>query len=103
MTAWWSPISRSGSREVWDGGNAQDRATWRTRSARSPPGKQADIAVIDLRSPHPDGFGDPVAGMVLSAGPADVETVIVGGDIVKRHASMATCAAVRAGPPGAGG
>jgi 5-methylthioadenosine/S-adenosylhomocysteine deaminase len=47
------------------------------------PGKQADIAIIDLRSPHLDGFGDPVAVMVLGAGPADVETVIVGGDVVK--------------------
>jgi 5-methylthioadenosine/S-adenosylhomocysteine deaminase len=48
------------------------------------PGKQADIAIIDMRSPHLDGFGDPVAVMILGAGPADVETVIVGGDIVKR-------------------
>jgi cytosine/adenosine deaminase-related metal-dependent hydrolase len=47
------------------------------------PGKQADIAIIDMRSPHLDGFGDPVAVMVLGAGPADVRTVIVGGDILK--------------------
>jgi cytosine/adenosine deaminase-related metal-dependent hydrolase len=47
------------------------------------PGKQADIVIIDIRSPHLDGFGDPVAVMVLGAGPADVETVIVGGDVVK--------------------
>ncbi|HEY2437761.1 MAG TPA: amidohydrolase family protein [Solirubrobacteraceae bacterium] len=60
------------------------------------PGKQADIAVLDLRSPHLDGFGDPVAVMVLGAGPADVETVIVGGDIVKRHGSL-TGAHVEAG------
>ena len=53
------------------------------------PGKQADIAVIDLRSPHLDGFGDPVAVMVLGAGPADVVTVIVGGDIVKRDGKLA--------------
>ena len=53
------------------------------------PGKQADIAIIDLRSPHLDGFGDPVAVMVLGAGPADVETVIVGGDIVKRDGKLA--------------
>jgi 5-methylthioadenosine/S-adenosylhomocysteine deaminase len=33
------------------------------------PGKQADIAVIDMRSPHLDGFGDPVAVMVLGAVP----------------------------------
>ncbi len=48
------------------------------------PGKQADIAIIDMRSPHLDGFGDPVATMVLGAGPADVETVIVAGEVVKR-------------------
>jgi 5-methylthioadenosine/S-adenosylhomocysteine deaminase len=53
------------------------------------PGKQADITVIDMRSPHLDGFGDPVAVMVLGAGPADVETVIVGGDILK-HAGALT-------------
>ncbi len=52
------------------------------------PGKQADIAIIDMRSPHLDGFGDPVAVMVLGAGPADVETVIVGGDIVKRDGKL---------------
>jgi cytosine/adenosine deaminase-related metal-dependent hydrolase len=52
------------------------------------PGKQADIAVIDMRSPHLDGFGDPVAVMVLGAGPADVETVIVGGDVVKRDGKL---------------
>ncbi len=52
------------------------------------PGKQADIAVIDMRSPHLDGFGDPVAVMVLGAGPADVETVIVGGDVVKRDGRL---------------
>jgi 5-methylthioadenosine/S-adenosylhomocysteine deaminase len=52
------------------------------------PGKQADIAILDMRSPHLDGFGDPVAVMVLGAGPADVETVIVGGDVVKRHGQL---------------
>ena len=51
-------------------------------------GKQADIAIIDLRSPHLDGFGDVVATTVLGAGPADVETVIVGGDIVKRDGKL---------------
>jgi len=60
----------------------------RPRSAPSP-GKQADIVVIDMRSPHLDGFGDPVAVMVLGAGPADVETVIVGGDVVKRDGKLA--------------
>jgi cytosine/adenosine deaminase-related metal-dependent hydrolase len=52
------------------------------------PGKQADIAIVDIRSPHLDGFGDPVAVMVLGAGPADVETVLVGGDVVKRDGHL---------------
>lgn len=47
------------------------------------PGKRADIAVVDLRAPHLDGYGDPVATLVLGAGPSDVETVVVGGDVVK--------------------
>ena len=51
------------------------------------PGKQADITVIDMRSPHLDGFGDPVA-MLLGAGPADVETVMVGGEFVKREGKL---------------
>ncbi len=52
------------------------------------PRKQADITIVDMRSPHLDGFGDPVAVMVLGAGPADVETVIVGGDVVKRNGQL---------------
>jgi cytosine/adenosine deaminase-related metal-dependent hydrolase len=52
------------------------------------PGKQADVTVIDMRSPHLDGYGDSIATMVLGAGPADVETVIVGGDIVKRDGRL---------------
>ena len=52
------------------------------------PGKLADVAVIDMRSPHLDGYGDSIATMVLGAGPADVETVIVGGDVVKRHGQL---------------
>jgi 5-methylthioadenosine/S-adenosylhomocysteine deaminase len=51
-------------------------------------GKQADIAIVDMRSPHLDGYGDPVAVMVLGAGPADVETVIVGSDVVKRDGQL---------------
>ncbi|WP_212238065.1 amidohydrolase family protein [Catenulispora pinistramenti] len=53
------------------------------------PGKQADIAVVDLRSPHLDGFGDPVAMLGLGAGPADVETVLVGGEFAKRDGVLA--------------
>jgi 5-methylthioadenosine/S-adenosylhomocysteine deaminase len=52
------------------------------------PGKQADITIIDMQSPHLDGFGDDVASMVLGAGPADVETVIVGGEVLKQDKKL---------------
>jgi 5-methylthioadenosine/S-adenosylhomocysteine deaminase len=46
-------------------------------------GKQGDVVIVDLRAPHLDGFGDPVSTLVFGAGPADVETVIVGREVVK--------------------
>lgn len=52
------------------------------------PGKQADITIVDMRSPHLDGFGDPVAMLGLGAGPADVETVLIGGEFVKRNGAL---------------
>lgn len=51
-------------------------------------GKHADITIVDMRSPHLDGSGDLAASLVLGAGPADVETVIVGGEVVKSHGSL---------------
>jgi hypothetical protein len=47
------------------------------------PGKQADVTVVDMRPPHLNGFGDPVTTLVMGAGAADVETVVVGGEILK--------------------
>jgi cytosine/adenosine deaminase-related metal-dependent hydrolase len=58
------------------------------RTGSLTPGKQADITVVDLRSPHLDGFGDPVAMLVLGAGPADVETVLVDGEFAKRDGTL---------------
>jgi 5-methylthioadenosine/S-adenosylhomocysteine deaminase len=52
------------------------------------PGKKADIAIVDLRAPHLEGFGDPVVMLGLGAGPADVETVLVGGEFVKRDSEL---------------
>src|SRR5277367_5170634 len=52
------------------------------------PGKQADIITVDMRSPHLDGYGDPVATLVLGAGPADVDTVIVAGNVVKQDGKL---------------
>ena len=58
------------------------------RTGSLTPGKEADITVVDMRSPHLDGFGDPVAMLGLGAGPADVETVLVGGEFVKRDGTL---------------
>jgi len=41
-----------------------------------------------MRSPHLDSFGDPVAAAVLGAGPADVETVVIAGEIVKFEGAL---------------
>lgn len=60
------------------------------------PGKRADIAVVDLRPPHLDGFGDPVYSMLLGAGPSDVEAVLVGGEVVKEHGRLVGPVAERA-------
>jgi cytosine/adenosine deaminase-related metal-dependent hydrolase len=51
-------------------------------------GKRADIAIVDIRTPHLDGFGDPVTSLVMGAGVADVETVIVEGELIKHNGSL---------------
>jgi cytosine/adenosine deaminase-related metal-dependent hydrolase len=51
-------------------------------------GKQADIAIVDMRTPHLDGFADPVTTLVMGAGAADVETVIVDGELIKHEGSL---------------
>jgi cytosine/adenosine deaminase-related metal-dependent hydrolase len=66
------------------------------RTGSLTPGKQADITIIDLRSPHLDGFGDPVAMLGLGAGPADVETVLVGGEFAKRDGTLVGTHAAKA-------
>jgi 5-methylthioadenosine/S-adenosylhomocysteine deaminase len=46
-------------------------------------GKKADVIVVDARQPHLTPLNDPVNTVVLKAGPSDVDTVIVAGEIVK--------------------
>ncbi|MCW2932172.1 MAG: hypothetical protein JWM19_3134 [Actinomycetia bacterium] len=52
-------------------------------------GQHADIITIDLSAPHLDGFGTPALAAFLGAGPRDVDTVIAGGTILKRHGTLA--------------
>lgn len=46
------------------------------------PGKQADIAVVDLDRPHLTPSPDPVHALVYGASGAEVETVLCGGTVL---------------------
>jgi cytosine/adenosine deaminase-related metal-dependent hydrolase len=46
-------------------------------------GKQADLIMIDTQRPHLHPLNDAVTTIVMNAGPSDVDTVLVGGEIVK--------------------
>jgi 5-methylthioadenosine/S-adenosylhomocysteine deaminase len=46
-------------------------------------GKRADLILIDVRRASLTPLNDPVNSVVLNAGPSDVDTVIVDGEIVK--------------------
>ena len=47
------------------------------------PGKAADLILLRTGGVHMAPLNDPVAAVVLHAGPADVDTVLVGGEVVK--------------------
>lgn len=54
------------------------------------PGKRADIQIINPQALNMSGFGggDPAALLVYSAGPQNVETVIVDGNVLKRDGKL---------------
>ena len=52
------------------------------------PGKQADVMLTRTDSPHMAGVCDPVAALVLYAAASDVDTVLVGGDVLKRGGAL---------------
>jgi cytosine/adenosine deaminase-related metal-dependent hydrolase len=54
------------------------------RTGSLTPGKQADVVVIDGRGPGTSPIIDPYATVVLAADTANVDTVIVGGQVHKR-------------------
>jgi len=51
-------------------------------------GKAADVIVLRTDRLHLAPLNDPVAAVVLHAGPADVDTVILGGDVVKEGGAL---------------
>jgi len=52
------------------------------------PGKQADIVLLNAASFRLAPVNDPVATIVLYATPADVDTVMIAGRIMKRHGRL---------------
>jgi 5-methylthioadenosine/S-adenosylhomocysteine deaminase len=51
-------------------------------------GKQADIVLVDARGLHLQPVHDPVATIVMQAGRADVETVMIAGRLMKRDGKL---------------
>jgi cytosine/adenosine deaminase-related metal-dependent hydrolase len=52
------------------------------------PGKAADLVLLRADRPATAPVTDPVTTVVLQASPADVDTVLVGGDVVKRDGRL---------------
>jgi cytosine/adenosine deaminase-related metal-dependent hydrolase len=46
-------------------------------------GKRADLILIDVERPHLQPINEPVTTIVMNAGPADIDTVVVEGEILK--------------------
>ncbi|MFF0342525.1 amidohydrolase [Kribbella sp. NPDC004875] len=54
------------------------------------PGRQADIALVDLSGPHNQPIHDPRAALVYSVRASDVVTVLVAGQVVVRDRQLLT-------------
>ena len=52
------------------------------------PGKEADVVLLRKTDINMRAAPDPIAAIVLHAGVANVDTVIVGGNIVKQHGKL---------------
>ena len=59
-------------------------------------GKRGDVIVVDTRRPHLQPLNEPVTTIVMNAGPSDVDTVIVDGEIVKSGGALVGAHAERA-------
>jgi cytosine/adenosine deaminase-related metal-dependent hydrolase len=58
------------------------------RTGSLEPGKQADIVILDTAKLRLSPVNDPLATCVLYAGPGDVDTVIVAGQLRKRGGAL---------------
>jgi cytosine/adenosine deaminase-related metal-dependent hydrolase len=51
-------------------------------------GKRADVILVDAQRPHLQPLNEPLTTVVFNAGPSDVDTVIVDGEIVKSGGAL---------------
>lgn len=51
-------------------------------------GKKADLLIFDARSTNLAGISDPFQGVVFHASNADIDTVIINGEVVKRGGKL---------------
>ena len=69
-----------------NGARAWDSA----RAGKSPPGRAADLIMIDCSAPHLQPLHDLVAGVLYSAGSRDVSDVMVAGKWLMRKRQLLT-------------
>ena len=63
-------------------------AGWRTRSARSTPGKQADIVLLQTNAINTAPMIDPIGTIVVFSDTSNVDSVFVAGRAVKRGGEL---------------
>ena len=64
------------------------RSGWRDRIGSLTPGKQADVVLIRTRDLNMLPLNDPTEAVVFDAGVQNVDTVLVGGRVVKRGGQL---------------
>lgn len=69
--------------------NAAKALGWDSLIGSLEPGKRADIAVVNLRTPHAMPANNPITSLVYSARGTDTHVVFVNGEIVVRDGKIA--------------
>ena len=77
-------------RSRWRPSTGRGRWAWRRRSARSSPGKRADLLVVSMASARQTPMYDPVSHLVYVTRGDDVRTTIVNGKVLMRDRRVLT-------------
>lgn len=85
QAAEWMPLSETLRLATRNGAQASTHNTGTLE-----PGRQADITLVDLTSPHNQPLHNPLAALVYSIRPTDVVHVVVDGNVVVRDRTLTT-------------